>query len=70
MAQYDLNAMVEAGDGIVKISNFLPPFVAEGALQILERLPPGRWNDTAADEVGSWRASSFRAALQHTELCD
>ncbi|KAI7835681.1 hypothetical protein COHA_010420 [Chlorella ohadii] len=50
MAQYDLNALVDAGGGIVKVSNFLPPFVAEGALQILQRLPPGRWNDTAADE--------------------
>ncbi len=52
MAQYDLNALVDSGGGIVKVSNFLPPFVAEGALQILQRLPPGRWNDTAADEVG------------------
>lgn len=34
-----------------QVPHFLPPFVAEGALQILEGLPPGRWNDTAADEV-------------------
>lgn len=55
MAQYDLNALVDAGGGIAKVSNFLPPFVAEGALQVLQHLPPGRWNDTAADEVGSSR---------------
>lgn len=37
---------------IEQVHDFLPPFVAEGALQILQGVPPGRWNDTAADEVG------------------
>lgn len=49
MERYDIDALLEEGGGICKISGFLPDFVAEGALQILESLPPARWNDTAAE---------------------
>lgn len=47
----DMDARLEAGGGICRIQGFLPDFVAEGALAILQGLPPQRWNDTAAEEV-------------------
>ncbi|PSC76917.1 cupin superfamily subfamily [Micractinium conductrix] len=50
MAQYDIEALVDAGGGIVRIDNFLPEQVARGALAILRRLPPGRWRPTEAAE--------------------
>ena len=56
-AQYaDIDARLEAGGGICRSQNFLPDHVAEGALAILEALPPRRWNDTAAEEVRGGRA--------------
>ena len=50
MERYDIPQLVEQSGGIVLIRDFLPPFVAEGALRILEGLPASRWNDTAAQE--------------------
>jgi hypothetical protein len=49
-ARYDLLRLIDGGGGIVRLDSFLPGFVAEGALRMLEGLPPGRWNDTAAEE--------------------
>jgi hypothetical protein len=46
MDQYDLLKLLEAGGGIVKIPNFLPPVVAEGVLHVLEHVTD--WNDTSA----------------------
>lgn len=46
MRQYDLVKLLEKGKGIVKISNFLPPFVADGVLNVLENVTD--WNDTSA----------------------
>ncbi len=42
MARYDVEALVDAAGGLAVVPGFLPPFVAEGALRIMERLPPGR----------------------------
>lgn len=42
MARYDVEALVDAAGGLAVVHDFLPPFVAEGALHLLERLPPGR----------------------------
>jgi hypothetical protein len=33
MEKYDLEDLIEKGNGITKIRNFLPDFVAEGALK-------------------------------------
>ncbi len=35
-------------NGIVKISNFLPDFIADGILNTLENLPSNYWNETSA----------------------
>lgn len=50
MSRYDILSLIEQGGGIALVPNFLPEFVAEGALRILEDMPAGRWNDTAAEE--------------------
>lgn len=49
-ARYDLLRLIDGGGGIVRLDDFLPSFVAEGALRMLQDLPPGRWNDTAAEQ--------------------
>lgn len=46
MDKYDLIKLLEKGEGIVKISNFLPPAVADGMLNVLENVT--NWNDTSA----------------------
>ncbi len=48
MQQYDIEQLVDEGGGFALVPKFLPGFVAEGALQILQRLP--HWSDTAAEE--------------------
>ncbi|KAL4418797.1 hypothetical protein ABPG77_010206 [Micractinium sp. CCAP 211/92] len=50
MARYDVEALVDAAGGLAVVPDFLPPFVAEGALRIMERLPPGWWKPTEAAE--------------------
>ena len=48
--KYDLEDLIEKGDGICKISNFLPSYVAEGALKAVESIPAKEWNSTEALE--------------------
>lgn len=42
MERYDIGALVDAAGGLAVVPDFLPPFVAEAALRLMERLPPGR----------------------------
>jgi hypothetical protein len=35
-------------NGIIKISNFLPDFVADEILKLVENLPSRYWNETSA----------------------
>ena len=46
MEKYNLLKMLEKGDGIVKIKNFLPSWVAEGALNMVENIKD--WKKTEA----------------------
>jgi hypothetical protein len=50
LQKWDLEQLIEDNNGIYKIKNFFPPFVAEEALNILERLPATAWLSTAAKE--------------------
>ena len=50
LSQWDLEKLIEDNNGIYKIRNFLPDFVAEEALHILECLPANAWLSTAASE--------------------
>ncbi|KAL4546160.1 hypothetical protein Ndes2526B_g05255 [Nannochloris sp. 'desiccata'] len=50
LSKWDLEHLIEENNGIYKIKNFFPPFVAEEALNILERLPATAWLSTAAKE--------------------
>lgn len=49
MSQYDILQRLKQNE-IVKINNFLPDYVAEEALRILESIPSEKWLDTSADE--------------------
>eukprot|EP01121_Diplochlamys_sp_Union-15-3_P022170 TRINITY_DN9360_c0_g1_i4.p1 TRINITY_DN9360_c0_g1~~TRINITY_DN9360_c0_g1_i4.p1 ORF type:complete len:224 (+),score=42.17 TRINITY_DN9360_c0_g1_i4:50-721(+) len=49
MEKYDLESLLEE-NGLVKISNFLPDFIAEGALQLLENVPSEDWVKTYSKE--------------------
>lgn len=40
----DLIDRLEAGGGITKIENFLPAFVADGILELLEGMSEAQWN--------------------------
>ena len=46
MGKYNLEELLHEGNGITKISNVLPHFVADGVLAQLERAK--HWNDTSA----------------------
>jgi hypothetical protein len=50
LSKWDLEQLIEDNDGFHKIKNFFPPFVAQEALNILERLPATAWIPTAAEE--------------------
>lgn len=50
MEKYDLEAMLKKGLGIVKIEDFLPPFVAEGALQVVSSISDTDWVATEAQQ--------------------
>jgi hypothetical protein len=49
MEKYNLHKMIEKNDGIVKISNFLPTWVADGALNMIENIKDEDWNKTEAN---------------------
>lgn len=56
MQQYDIDEMMDQAQGFARITNFLPPKVAEGALAWLQTLPPSAWApkksaDTDKDDV-------------------
>ena len=46
----DLEALLDANNGLVKIRNFLPSHVADGVLSILENIPDSTWNMTSANK--------------------
>uniref|UniRef100_A0A7S1IN91 Prolyl 4-hydroxylase alpha subunit domain-containing protein n=1 Tax=Eutreptiella gymnastica TaxID=73025 RepID=A0A7S1IN91_9EUGL len=48
MAQYRLRRLIQEGNGIVKIRDFLPPHVAHGVLKLLEAIPAKKWTPTEA----------------------
>jgi hypothetical protein len=51
MAQHgDLEQLLDLNGGLVKVSNFLPPHVADGILSTLQQLPERVWNDTSAQQ--------------------
>ena len=50
MSQYNIEALVEAGGGLCRISNFLPEHIAEGILEIVASVPEAKWNETAASD--------------------
>lgn len=39
LAHYDLEELLNENDGIIQLTNFLPPKIAEGALQVLQNIP-------------------------------
>jgi len=48
MAKYNLTRLLDKGNGITKIKNFFPTWVAEGALQMMEGISEKDWNATEA----------------------
>lgn len=48
----DLEQLLDESGGLVKIENFLPPFVADGVLELLEAIDEKTWN------VSSWCTAS------------
>eukprot|EP00878_Enallax_costatus_P031818 GHUV01034867.1.p1 GENE.GHUV01034867.1~~GHUV01034867.1.p1 ORF type:complete len:157 (+),score=45.87 GHUV01034867.1:566-1036(+) len=46
----DLEQLLEEHGGLVKIENFLPAFVADGILELLENIDDRTWNLTAATD--------------------
>lgn len=51
MKQYDIEAMLDAGGGLCRITDFFPPHIADGALALLESIPAADWNKTEATQV-------------------
>lgn len=43
MSQYDLEAMLDASGGLVRIPNFLPDHVAKGVQGVIKGIPQGRY---------------------------
>ena len=41
---WDLVDALEASDGLIRVMNFLPNFVAKGILEAIKELPKGRWD--------------------------
>ena len=48
--KYNIDRLLDKGDGIVKIKNFLPTWVAEGALMTMEGISDKEWNATEAGQ--------------------
>ena len=48
--KYNIDRLLDKGDGIVKIKNFLPTWVAEGALMTIESISDKEWNATEAGQ--------------------
>ena len=46
MKKHNLRQEIGYGDGICKISNFLPTNIAEGALKVLESIQDSEWRVT------------------------
>ncbi len=70
MGQYDLDRLVAEGGGLCRISNFLPAFVADGALRQLERVPDSAWQATAAQQDYSSNdiSHAFRSIMHDADL--
>ncbi|KAG2448268.1 hypothetical protein HYH02_006852 [Chlamydomonas schloesseri] len=47
---HNIEAKCIAAGGLVRISNFLPEFVADGILSVLKSIPDSKWLDTSASE--------------------
>ena len=54
LRELDLPALLERDGGLTRITNFLPTFVADGCLEILENLSD--WNKTEATQVSQGEA--------------
>ena len=67
--QYDLPAQLEAGDGFVKIENFLPSGIAEGILEHLQAIPQDEW-EAAEDDSGGEDTIPHRFALAELEVSE
>ena len=69
LEKYDLEKLLIEGDGICKITNFLPAFVAEGILSMLEGIPDEAWNvrnsSAAAAAVASLPSSFTQRPANH-----
>jgi hypothetical protein len=50
MRRYRLPQLLDQNGGMVKISRFLPDFVAEGVRQDLLNTPGAKWVDTSASD--------------------
>lgn len=48
VGKHKLEKMLDKGGGLVKISNFFPNDVAEGILEVIEKISPKHWNVTEA----------------------
>ncbi|KAK3238521.1 hypothetical protein CYMTET_51474 [Cymbomonas tetramitiformis] len=51
LGQYDIVTLLNENNGLVKIENFLPDFVAEGALKAVESIPEEEWEITEANHT-------------------
>jgi len=69
LAQWDLLQLLEQNDNLVKISNFLPPRIADEALRIVEAVPLGTWLPTAANNDPSQNniSHSFLSTMYGSE---
>lgn len=48
LQQYDIEALLDANGGLVRLHNFLPERVADGILSCLQAIPEQAWNETSA----------------------
>jgi Rps23 Pro-64 3,4-dihydroxylase Tpa1-like proline 4-hydroxylase len=50
LGQFDFDKLLEKGQGLCRIENFLPEHVADYISDTLKRIPQEKWLDTAAEE--------------------
>jgi len=50
LGNYDLEVMLDASDGLVRIENVLPEHVAHKCLAHMQAIPDAAWNDTSAGD--------------------